>query len=182
MSQLGYLAWYTNSAKIDPDYLLKELPEVVGFEEALYVSRSNGIAKDLDDPGWETKILGKEIAAPDLPSLLIPGTVLDIDADTAELGDRIERAVKQHIPVRIRGDFMPNRPYLSIGPHFWRDAADDGEKQVPYRAMVGCWGYSTPADGVEFRKMIVSLPAVMQEKARLEHVMGPLEIACYFHF
>ena len=182
MSQLGYLAWYTNSTKIDPIYLLKELPEVVGFEVALYVSRSNGIAKDLEDASWETRVIGKEITASELPSLLMPGTVLDIDADTAELGERIERGIKKHIPETIRGDFMPNRPYLSIGPHFWRDGADDEEKQVPYQAMVGCWGYSTPADEAEFRKEIVSLPAVVEEKSRLEHVMGPLEIACYFHF
>lgn len=180
MSQQGYVAWYTNSSEIDLVSLLKELPRVVGFDHADFVSR-HPIVSSLDDSEWNFDEVDEDPTASELYRLYKSDTVLHINADFAELGERIERGVLKHIPAEIRGDFMPNRPFITIGAHFWSDS-DLEEQQTPCRAMVGCWGYSTPNDGAEFKRRIASMPEVDEERKRLEAVMGPTRFACFFSF
>lgn len=180
MSQQGYLAWFTNSDKVDPVELLKKLPRILGFERADFVSR-HSIVSNLDEPDWGFDEISECYTAAELHRLYVPGKVLHINADFAKLGERIEHAVLEHIPAEVRGDFLPNRAYMTIGQHFWSDTEFE-EIQTPYRVMVGCWGYSTPADGDEFKNRVVNLREVLDEKDKLEEVMGPVQVACYFNF
>ncbi len=65
---------------------------------------------------------------------------------------------------------------------YFVDAADDSEAVVPYTAMVGCWGYSTPYNTDEFRARVMELSELETETERLETVMGPLKRAVYLSF
>jgi hypothetical protein len=180
MSQQGYLAWYTNSSELDLTKLLKKLPRILGVGEITYLSR-HSVVSDPDDLNWEFDEIDENVGASDLYRLYESGKVVCVHADFAKLGERIKRGIVAHIPPEIRGDFMPNRPYFTVGFHVLVDSAND-EFQVSCRAEVGCWGYSTPSNGEEFDKRIVSIPEVLETTEELEAVMGPLQIACYYSF
>lgn len=173
MSQAGYLVWYANAdlTEVEAVRILSELVQVVGMDRADAVYRD-----DLDE------CLASDYLASELFRLYEHGTQLFVEADTAGMGDRLE-AVISTIPASIRGDFMPNRPFIRIGrrSHFV-DAADDSRDPVPFTVMVGCWGYSTPNDTKKMRGSLFSLPGVTSERQQLERITGQLDQALFLKF
>ena len=173
MSQAGYLGWYT-TAKLSEDraiHFLKELIAPIGIERAESVYRS-----DLDD------FLAGECLGSELFRLYKHGSVLRVEADEADMGRRIETAIKA-IPKSIRGDFLPIRPFikLGLGAEFI-DASRAPNVPVAFSVMVGCWGYSTPHDTALMRQQLFSSPGIHAEKVRIEHVLGALQEVLYLEF
>ena len=147
-----------------------------------YVYRSNRISTSLDDPNWEQNCVGETVAADQLPDLLRPNMHLSIDADLAPFGTALEEAIRRGIPAEILGDFIPDRPFFSIGEHYFADAAGEMDREIRYRAMVGCWGYSTPVDGEGFRREFQALPFVRDISKKLEPLLGEVKVGIYFNF
>jgi len=180
MSQQTHMVWYTNSSSINMVRILQEVPGIIGMKRA-DVLRTYRTIEGPDDDDWESDYenVGKDIAVSELPGLYRPGTTLQADNDFAEAGERIERAIVDGIGEEVRGNHPPSRAFLFCGDHYFIDDADETDTVVRYTALVGFWGYSTPNDYGEMRKLVFQLPAVRELGAELEGVMGPLREAMY---
>ena len=182
MSQQGFLVWHTRSPRLRAEMILQKLPKLLGMEYADFVHRTDRIVYGPQDGDWASDCVATDVLAADLVRLYVPGTTLKIDAESALFGDRIESALSKSVPESIRGDFMPNRPFVRIGGHFFIDAADDTETAVPYTAMVGCWGYTTPNDTETMYKLVLASSELKIETNHLEGLLGPLTRSLYFSF
>ncbi|WP_428308705.1 hypothetical protein [Lacipirellula sp.] len=182
MSQQAYVTWYTDNPRLDPVQVCQAFISLLGVTTADYVYRSNCIARSLDDPNWELSCVGEKVAADQLPALLQPNTHLSVDADLAPFGTALEEAIRRGIPAEILGDFIPDRPFFNIGEHYFADAADELDREIRYRAMVGCWGYSTPADWEDFRREFQALPFVREISEKLKSLLGEMKVGIYFYF
>jgi hypothetical protein len=179
MSQQGYLVWYTESDDINPYNVLRELPSIVGLQVADFVYLTDPVAEGPDDDMRE--LVAEHVPAANLPELYRPGTCIHVFHDFAAMGDRVEQAVLEGVPEQIRGTFVPDRPFFQVGKHYLYDNETEMVFARP-TVVVGCWGYSSPKDWEGFRSRVFKLPRVHAEKVRLEHLLGRLEEAVFWHF
>lgn len=180
MSQQTHMVWYTDSASVDLVRILQEAPRILGMKRA-DVLRTFRVIDGPNDDDWESEYenVGQDIAISKLPWLYRPGTALLADADLTEAGDKIERAIVEGIAEDIRGKHPPSRVLLFCGDHYFVDDADETDTVIRYTALVGFWGYSTPNNYKEMRRLVFQLPAVRELRSQLETIMGPLREAMY---
>lgn len=179
MSQSGCIVWYTESHKIDCAHILNELPALIGFDCADTVYRLN---RAYESPPKDSfyEVDRKNVPAKELPGLYVPGKFLEIEVEHAKIGDRVEQAILSGIPKEIRGQFIPNRPYVYCGPHFLVDDQRDPAVFAHPIWTIGCWGYSTAQKWKEMIRRVFKLPEIVEEQHRLEHLIGNLEHAMYW--
>ena len=166
------MVWYTDSSSINMVRVLQEIPKILGLKRAESAYRTFRIIEGPDDEDWEQEDLGADIPASALPDLYKPGTALHVDDDFAEAGEQIKRAIVEGIDEVVCGKHPPSRAFIDIGRHYFIDDPDETDTVVQYTALVGFWGYSTPNDYEEMRKLVFQLPAVRELGAELEGVLN----------
>ena len=181
MSQIGYLVWYTEDPNVDPVHLLQELPALVGFERADYVTRTDPIVEDPDDATLPERLASKVLAS-ELHRLYVPTASMSVFASKAELGDRVEACVAEVVPAEVRDRFMPNCPYFKIGRHYLADATLDEPVFAHPTVSVGCWGNSSPKNWKRMKELTFAAEGIVAERLRFEHLIGPLQTAMFWFF
>jgi hypothetical protein len=182
MSQQTYLAWYACREDIDPLHVLKHMPALVGLKEGRTdrVLRTTRTILSLEDEEDEDYLyLGREILGTELFRLYLPETALLVAAAFAALGDRVEKIVRDEIPVAVRGDFIPNIPSFTVGHHYLYDNVREQVIANPIVA-IECWGYSTPRNGPEMVRLLSESKALHAEKSKCEHLLGDLTQVLYY--
>lgn len=172
MSQQGYLGWFTTAKLDEADVvrLLKALPEVIGMK------RTDGVYRDDLDEYLATEVLATEVYR-----LYRHGPTLFVEGDLADLGERVEKAIERAVPKSVRGDFMPSQAFLKFGVKAYHNDAVT-EERIRLTAMVGCWGYSTPANYQRYVERIRRIPELDAERVKLERLMGQLKQRLFLSF
>lgn len=167
-------------------HVLKGLPELMGFTLAESVWRKDRVVANPPDESI-IELDREDVPATDLHRLYVPGKFLYIQVEHAKIGDRVERAILKGVPEKVRGTFLPNRPYIRCGKHYLYDDEKDfyAEPNDPPifarpTLTIGCWSYSTAENWKEMRRLAFKLPEIIEEQQRLEHLIGKLEHAMYW--
>lgn len=179
MSQQGYLVWYSNADIVIDKNLVVNLAQLVGAETVDFVSRYYQSGNPFDAESSEPPITDVQVA--ELGKYLRPGQVLSCDADSASLGPAIVCAIEKEIPEHIRGDFLPDRPFFSIGRHWWIDS-DDSIAPVECKVSIGCWGYSTPNDCDAMQLACGELAIVQSVREQLESICPEVQLGMFWIF
>lgn len=178
MSQHGQLVWYTESPRVDHVHMLKELPELMGFERAERVDRSDEYENPPEE--WREEHLGDNILATELHRLYVPKASLTVNADAAKIAMRVKNAISIGVSKHVRGRFLPNEAYIYSGKHYLVDDQRDPRIFARPTLTIGCRGYGTPDDGKEMIRLVFALPEIVEEQQRLEHLIGKLQHALYW--
>ena len=84
--------------------------------------------------------------------------------------------MKKVVPGEIRGEFAFNKFSATVGPNSFELEEEDQECCV----LLTFWGYSTPPDCSEFRRLLMASPEFHLLKCELEHLTGPLNAMVTF--
>ncbi|MCC7492908.1 MAG: hypothetical protein IT204_11190 [Fimbriimonadaceae bacterium] len=89
---------------------------------------------------------------------------------------RVAAAV-EGIPVEIRDRFVPVKASVHLGPESIYQVEDDVVLLGRTRLSVRFYGYGTPLNWIECRRLILEHPEILAVKALFEEQIGPLQLA-----
>ncbi len=92
-------------------------------------------------------------------------------------GETVAAAVTDGIPTEVRGLFVPDCLYLTLGGHDLCEFAEAEHGQLIARASLSVrfFGYHTPNDWQRFRELVFELPGVVAVRQELEEIVGPVK-------
>ncbi|MCC7492910.1 MAG: hypothetical protein IT204_11200 [Fimbriimonadaceae bacterium] len=98
-----------------------------------------------------------------------------MDGPQSGVGQRVAAAVER-IPPAIRDRYVPGDASILLGPHSIHQEEEDvllGRTRLSIRFF----GYGTPLNWIECRRLILEHPEILAVKALFEEQIGPLQLA-----
>jgi hypothetical protein len=133
---------------------------------------------DADEEEWMS--FGRLILDRKTPQELL--TILPAEKTiTLSLGEgpRAEQFIdglNAEIPVEVRGEFVPWKPVIAVGPHDVFDGDMRGLIRVAHAHMsVTMQGQTTPNNAAEYERVVFETNAARNLQAALEAICGPLQ-------
>lgn len=195
MGQEGYLTFFSTREIADPAPIVATIMrDIIEAEQAWIATRTRfeyqawerwrrmvdsnfSLHEKQEDEEWLPKGLTPEQAG----QAFRPGTRLMLIYTGTPLGLQMDRAM-QRIDEKVRGQFIPGAPALSVGWHdIWETAENDGGTLFG-RAFISLSlrGNTSPNDWPEYRRQVFQVPEVIELQQRLEKIMGPVERCIYW--
>ncbi|MCC7492909.1 MAG: hypothetical protein IT204_11195 [Fimbriimonadaceae bacterium] len=97
------------------------------------------------------------------------------DGPQGSVGQRVAAAV-EGIPIEIRDRYVPVKTCIQLGPQSVYQEEEDvllGRTRLSIRFF----GYGTPFNWIECRRLILEHPEILAVKALFEEQIGPLQLA-----
>ena len=200
MSQTGEIVFYSAVEPADPRGLLLRFLESLGIEKVFDAWRTKGVECGWDYLERNRRATGDEVYQQPIEYLEVRGLKL---IDVVELyladrylridvgplgsggyGNRVSAAIRDEVPPEVRGNFNPGAMYLGVGYHDLFEAREDEDTTVYIaRAFfsVSFFGYGTPRDWPEMRRVVFHAPGIVRVKRDLEAMLGPLQECIYWN-
>lgn len=195
MSVNGSLVSFSETEPPDPSALLRSVLDFLG-PQSVAAFRSRGenreweqFQADLERPFEAVEITDDDdeyfakVATIDAPGLFRAGTCLHLLCHGCRVGPDIADAIAASIPESIRGSFLPGTPDVRIG---WHDIFESSEHDTGHlfgRAFlsVTLFGYGTPHNWGEYRRLVTDVAAVQSLRQSLEALgAGPIRQCVYW--
>ena len=186
MSQTGNLIFYAVRDQPKPTEVITAALDWARVGKVHYIVRTRGESHEwlefVNDDGGPGDDSLKYESVSDIPNLFIEGRCLSLYSVESPQGARISDAIEANIPVEVRGMFCPGDLFIRVGHHDLFECSEYDEGVFIARTMfsVGVFGYSTPNNWGDMRRLVLGLPEIQLVQNELQELAGPMEHCIYW--
>jgi hypothetical protein len=195
MSQEGLLTFFSKREIPSPASVIASvMRDIIGADRTWITTRTR-----FEDQSWarwrrmvdsdfslrekeqEEEWLPKGLTPEQAGQAFRPGTRLMLIYTGTPLGLQLDR-VLQRIDEKVRGQFIPGAPTLTVGWHDIWETAENDDGTLFGRAFISLSlrGNTSPNDWPEYRRQVFQVPEVIELQQRLEQILGPVERCIYW--
>ncbi len=201
MSQQGYITFFSTESVACPRVLITRLLETIGATQIWLASRTT--EPDQTWKRWQMQLAGTlphtECLLPDdelltgvvvpkpLPAckasaLFVENRTLMLDSVESPRLEGLAEIICDAIPKEVAGTFLPGGTLINIGWHDIWEGAEHDEGLLFGRAFwsLGVWGYGSPDDWPEYRRLVLAMPEIQKFSNDLQHTTGQSIQQCVY--
>lgn len=195
MGQEGYLTFFSTQEIPDPAPVIATIMrDIIGAERTWITTRTRSEDRSwnrwrrmvdsdftLEEPREPWEELPDGLTPVEAGAAFRPGTRLMLMYTATPLGRWLDQ-VMRGIDEKIRGQFIPGAPTLTVGWHDIWETAENDDGTLFGRAFISLSlrGNTSPNDWPEYRRQVFQVPEVIELQQRLEKILGPVERCIYW--
>lgn len=195
MGQEGYLTFFSAHEIPDPTPIIATIMrDIIGADRTWIATRTRSEDRSwdqwrrmvdsdftLDEEDQDDEWLPKGLTSEEAGALFRAGTRLMLIYTATPLGRWLDE-VMQRMDEKVRGQFIPGAPTLTVGWHDIWETAENDDGTLFGRAFISLSlrGNTSPNDWREYRRQVFEVPEVIELQQRLEKIIGPVERCIYW--
>lgn len=199
MSQQGYITFFCTEQPQCPLVLTDRLLETIGATKIWNVARTTE-----PDQTWERWRMQQAAILPytvellpddesltganrplhpsDIPALFVEDRSLMLECVESPRLETLADTICDMIPKEVAGTFLPGGTLIKIGWHDIWEGAEHDEGLLFGRAFwsLTIWGYGSPDDWPEYRRLVLDMPEIQEFSKDLQHTTGQSIQQCVY--
>lgn len=199
MSQQGYITFFCTEQAQCPPALINWLLETIGATKIWNVARTT--ESDQTWKRWKMQLAGtlpyteeilpdtesftkpnRPLQPSDIPALFVENRSLILECVESPRLEALAENICDAIPKEVAGTFLPGGTLINIGWHDIWEGAEHDEGLLFGRAFwsLSTWGYGSPDDWPEYRRLVLAMPEVQKFSNDLQLATGQPIQQCVF--